>query len=250
MTEKKFIVFDLDGTLTESKQNLEPVMTTLLTRLLEKKPIAIIGGGRFEQFQIQFLDKLDAPEQLLENLFLLPTDGAAFYRFSQDGWEPVYQENLTAEEKQKIMTAFAKTFQELNYIHPQEIYGELIEDRGSQITFSALGQEAPLAAKQKWQQESGTLQLQLTEALQARLPDFTVRAAGLTSIDVTRRGIDKAYGLRQMEKYLSIPLANMLFIGDALFPGGNDYAVISTGVEYLTVSGPSETKTVIERLLE
>ena len=250
MTEKELIVFDLDGTLTESKQNLAVAMAALLTRLLEKKPIAIIGGGKFERFRTQFLDKLNAPEQLLENLFLLPTDGAAFYRFNQSGWELVYQENLSAEEKREIIVAFEKTFQELDYSHPVEVYGELIEDRGAQITFSALGQEAPLELKGKWQKENYTLQLKLVETLRVNLPGFTVRAAGLTSIDVTRLGIDKAYGLRQMEKYLGIPLGDMLFVGDAIFPGGNDYAVVSTGVEYLTVSGPTETQTVIKKLLE
>ena len=250
MTEKELIVFDLDGTLTESKQNLAVAMAALLTRLLEKKPIAIIGGGKFERFRTQFLDKLNAPEQLLENLFLLPTDGAAFYRYTDGAWQQIYAGNLSTEEKQKILAAFEKTFQELNYSHPPEIYGELIEDRGSQITFSALGQEAPLELKEQWQKEKTAQRMEIAEVVQNYLPDFTVRVAGLTSIDVTRLGTDKAYGLRQMGKYLNIPLADMLFVGDAIFPGGNDYAVVSTGVEYLTVSGPTETQTVIKKLLE
>ena len=247
-SDKKLIIFDLDGTLAESKSDLAPEMALLLKSLLEIKKVVVIGGAGFEQFQKQFLAKLEQDSEF-KNLFLFPMNASAFYRYNGNAWEKVYEEVISAEEKQEILNAFEKTFKDLNYTHPQKIYGELIEDRGAQITFSALGQEAPLELKEKWKFEHTADKMKIAETLQKYLPDFTVRAAGYTSIDVTRKGIDKEYGIEQIEKYLNIPISKMLFIGDALFPGGNDYAVLNTGVEYISVKGPEETEEIIKMLL-
>ena len=125
-----------------------------------------------------------------------------------------------------------------------------MEDRGSEITFSALGQNAPLDLKNEWKEENSDLKLKMVEMLQKHLPDMEVRAAGFTSIDITKKGIDKKYGIRQIEKYLEIPERDMLFVGDALFAGGNDEAALSTGVLCFEVSGPEDTKKLIGYLIK
>ena len=91
-----------------------------------------------------------------------------------------------------------------------------------------MGQQAPLEEKKKWD------------------PDFTKRKkikailtlcsrvfrplGGATSIDVTKPGIDKAYGIRKLRDILDIAIAEMIFVGDAMFPGGNDYPAKQAGV--------------------
>ena len=72
---------------------------------------------------------------------------------------------------------------------------------------------------------------------------------GTTSIDVTRLGIDKAYGIRKLRDVLGISIEEMLFIGDALFVGGNDYPAVEAGVASIQVRDPDETKRVIEALV-
>jgi hypothetical protein len=42
----------------------------------------------------------------------------------------------------------------------------------------------------------------------------------------------------------------MLFVGDALFPGGNDYAVFTCGVRCIETSGPDYTINIIQELIE
>lgn len=243
--DKKLIVFDLDGTLTESKSDMDSEMAGLLKKLLEKKMAAIIGGGKYETFQKQFLAKLDASPELLKNLFIFPVTATVFYKYGPRGWEEVYRESLSKEEKEKVLAAFEKTFQELNYKHPDKIYGELIEDRGGEITFSALGQESPLEAKEKWNKENRDIRAKMEETLQKLLPDIEVKVAGLTSIDVTRKEVDKAYGIRQMEKYLGVPIKEMLFVGDDFSHEGNDEPVLKTGVLSFEVKGVEETKGLI-----
>lgn len=253
--DKKLIVFDLDGTLAPSKSTMDNEMGSLLKNLLEEKKVAVIGGGKFELFDHQLLSNLKVPEKLLKNLFLFPVTATTFYRF-RNGWKRVYAINLTAEEVASIMAAFDKVYKKLNYKDPEKTWGKVIENRGSQVTWSALGQdivahlgEKGIEAKNKWRDQNTPLKLKIAELLQKELPNLEVHVAGYTSIDVTKKGIDKAYGLKQIEKYLGIKIKDMLFVGDAIFPGGNDYAITKTSVDYVAVKGPDETKSVIQRIL-
>ena len=250
---KKLIVFDLDGTLVKSKTNLDPEMAGLLEILLGErvnKKVAIIGGAKYELFKRQVLGQLGTPGVILKNLFLFPVTATAFYRFNGGTWEEIYSESFSEEEKRKIFNAFEKTFQEFNYKHPYKIYGELIEDRGGQITFSALGNEAPLEAKEKWNKENPDIRSKMEKVLQNNLPNMEIKVAGLTSIDVTGKGIDKEYGIRQVSKYLNIPIQDMIFVGDAFFPEGNDEAALKTGVLCFEVKGVEDTKELIKYILK
>ena len=92
---KSLYIFDLDGTLTESKMVLDEEMSSLLCRLLENKKAAVIGGGDFSQFQEQFLDRLHCNKYCLQNLLILPVSGASMYRCTNGGWEEVYNEILS-----------------------------------------------------------------------------------------------------------------------------------------------------------
>ena len=245
---KKVIVFDLDGTLTENKSNLDKEMAAIFCALLEKRKIAVMGGGNREQFQKQFLGFLRCAKTQLENLFILPTSGASFFKFQKNNWRRVYQHHLIQKEKAKILNAFKGAFQEIGYIQPKKIYGRVIEDRESQITFSALGQKAPLAQKEKWNKEMD-IRRGLKTALEKHLPEFEVRLGGLTSIDITKKGLDKAFGVQEIMKTLLVSKKDIIYIGDALYEGGNDAAVLRTGIDAIQVSGPEEVKYLIRLLL-
>lgn len=143
---KKLIIFDLDGTLAESKSPLDPEMSELLYKLLRIIRIAVISGGDWPQFEKQLLSNL-SHIQCLENLSLLPTCGTKFYRYNKD-WKKLYSEDFSANEKEKIIGSLKKAIDKTGF-QVEKVWGETIEDRGSQITFSALGQQAPLEEKKK-----------------------------------------------------------------------------------------------------
>lgn len=255
LSQKSLIVFDLDGTLTETKSALKPGMSAALTRLLIEKKVAVIGGGSYKQFRKQFISHLDCPRQLFENLFLFPTTATSFYRYDR-GWKKVYAYSLSLAQKQKIRKAVKEVFNEIGYVPPRKTYGKTLEDRGSQMSYSFLGQDvvAELGAegirlKKKWKKGNMPLKLKVASMLQRRLPEFEVRAAAFTTIDIVKKGIDKAYGIYQIEKYVHVPVKDMVFIGDALFAGGNDAAVKKTGVQTIPVKGPRETMVVIRKIL-
>ncbi len=249
VSSKKIIMFDLDGTLTKSKAVLDKEMANLLCQLLEKKIVAVMGGGNYPQFQNQFLKYLPCSKEQLKNLFLLPVSGGSLYTYQNNRWHLVYSNALTSGEKKKVLDAFKKTFLHTNYTPPQKTYGKIIEDRESQITFSALGQKAPLEKKKEWNTKSD-IRPKLQAALFTYLPDFEVRLGGLTSIDITKKGIDKAYGVEQIAKLLSISKNDIVYIGDALYEGGNDYAVKQAKIDTLEVKDEEETKKIIFSFLK
>lgn len=242
---KQLIVYDLDGTLAESKSPLDAEMAGLLHDLLGIVKVAVISGGAWKQFEEQLLSNLPRDERLA-NLSLLPTCGTQFFRYGAD-WKKVYSEDLAADEKARIESSLEKAVSQAGF-KPQKLWGEQIEDRGSQITFSALGQEAPLDEKDKWDPDFAKRK-KIKAILDKLLPDFSVRMGGATSIDVTKPGIDKAYGIRKLRDILGLPLKDMIFIGDALFVGGNDYPAEEAGVVSIPVQGPSETKRVTEAII-
>jgi phosphomannomutase len=240
---KKLVIFDLDGTLALSKTAIDAEMSTLLGKLLAVAQVAVISGGDWPQFEKQFLSNL-APGDQFDRLYLLPTCGTKFFSYDAGAWKPVYREDLSPEDRQRIIAALDAAFEQSGF-KPERIWGERIEDRGSQITMSALGQEAPLAEKHAWDPDFRKRTI-LKGYLDKSLPDFSVRMGGATSIDVTRLGIDKAYGIRKLRDRLGIAIDEMIFAGDALFPGGNDYAAKEAGVDSIRVRDPEETKRVIE----
>jgi phosphomannomutase len=242
---KRLIVFDLDGTLAETKSSLDSEMSELLHDLLAVVKVAVISGGGWPQFEKQLLSNLPRDERL-ENLSLLPTCGTKFFRYAGD-WEKIYSEDLTAEEKEKIISSLEKAVAIADF-KVEKFWGEVIEDRGSQITFSAMGQQAPLEEKNKWDPDF-TKRKKIMEILDRFIPEFSVRMGGATSIDVTKPGIDKAYGIRKLRDLLGISIEEMIFIGDALFVGGNDYPALQAGVVSIPVRGPSETKPVTRAIM-
>lgn len=242
---RKLIVFDLDGTLAESKSALDDEMAAHLAALLEVAKVAIISGGDLPQFQKQVLGHLPRTDRL-DNLSLLPTCGTKFFQYDGD-WKKLYSEDLSPSQKGKIISSLDKAVASTGF-QPKETWGERTEDRGSQITYSALGQQAPLEAKKQWDPDFAKRK-KIKAVLDTMLPDFSVRLGGSTSIDVTLPGIDKAYGMRKLRDILGVPIEEMLFIGDALFPGGNDFPARETGAVCIQVRDPEETKRVIEAIV-
>jgi phosphomannomutase len=242
---KKLIVFDLDGTLAESKAPIDADMSRLLHDLLGIVQVAVISGGDWPQFQEQVVSHLPQ-DKSLENLSILPTSGTKFFRYTSD-WKELYSEDFTPEEKENIVSSLKKAVAESGF-QADKVWGEAIEDRGSQITFSALGQQAPLEEKEKWDSDFAKRK-KIKAILDPLIPGFSVRMGGATSIDVTKPGIDKAYGIRKLRDVLGISLQEMIYIGDALFVGGNDYPAEQAGVVSISVRGPHETKSVTEAII-
>ncbi len=243
---KRLVAFDLDGTLAESKQPLSVGVTAALSQLLEVADVAIISGGDWPQFEKQVVFQL-LRNTRQERLWLLPTTGTKLYRHSRSGWQRAYADLFAPDEKRKILAALDQALAEAGLAN-ERIWGERIEDRGSQITFSGLGQQAPLDAKEAWDPDRAK-RTALQSRLKAALPDLAINLGGTTSIDITRAGIDKAYGLRRLSLESGVALSDMLFLGDAIYPGGNDYPAAQLGLDVVMVRDVAETVSVIRGIV-
>ena len=239
---KKLVAFDLDGTLAQSKQAIQADMAEALADLLGVADVAVISGGDWPQFDKQVASRL--PERAnLAKLWLMPTTGTKLYTHQSGAWKPVYAELFSDDEKKKIIDAFNAALDATGF-KPEQTWGERIEDRGSQITFSALGQQAPLDAKEKWDPKFEKRKV-IQADLRQRLPGLAINMGGATSIDITREGVDKAYGLKKLSEHSGFAPDSFLFIGDAIFPGGNDYPAKEMGLDTVKVRDPKETLSVI-----
>ncbi len=244
----KLMAFDLDGTLAESKQRVTAEMGNLLAELTHKMPVAVLSGASFRQFETQLIPAIPSDANF-KNFYLFPTNAGQCYVNENGTWKTAYDETFTALERERILHALAEALEESDLATPPpQIWGERIEDRGSQITFSGLGQQAPTEEKKKWD-PTREKRLPLYRALAKKLPDFSIGLNAMSSVDITREGVTKAHGIRQLAKLTGITPSEMLYVGDALGEGGNDSVVIPTGVQTQEVFGPDETSKVIQDVL-
>jgi len=247
-TFPRLIAFDLDDTLAASKAPIDARVAGELVELARFMDVCIISGGQFGQFRSQVLDRLPAAsEQMLARFHLMPTCGTQYYRWSSGDWAQVYAENLTNDEKDRALASVEGAARALD-LWESHTWGPILEDRGSQVTFSALGQAAPVAAKAAWD-PTGDKKNRLRDAVTVLVPDLEVRSGGSTSIDITRKGIDKAYGMKRLAAITTVPLSEMFFVGDRLDEEGNDYPVKLLGVPCREVEGWHETAEFLDDFL-
>jgi HAD superfamily hydrolase (TIGR01484 family) len=247
-TRPRLVAFDLDDTLAPSKAPLPDPVVEALQRLLAVTEVCVISGGQIAQFRSQVVERLgELPAASAARLHLMPTCGTQYWRIGEDGLHCVYAEDLTEEQKAAAMRAVEQESRRLG-LWAEKTWGPALEDRGSQITYSALGQQAPLEAKRAWD-PTGEKKNRLRAAVQALLPDLEVRSGGSTSVDITRQGIDKAYGMQRLREVTEVPFEETLFVGDRLDPDGNDYPVKALGVPTRAVHGWEETVDVVDGIV-
>lgn len=240
-------VFDLDDTLAPSKSPLDPAMADTLRRLLAVRQVAVISGGTYDQFSSQLLSNLSLEVDLLTKLHLLPTCGTGYLLFDEENWQYQYRRGLSEEEREKVKAILTDEAKKLG-LWEENPWGEIIEDRFSQITFSALGQEAPLEAKRAWDTD-GKKKEALVKAVAPLLPDLEVRGGGSTSVDITKKGIDKAYGMEELLKETGLKKEDVVFFGDRLDVLGNDYPVKKAGFDTVSVDDWEDTRRKLEKIL-
>lgn len=243
----KLVAFDLDDTLAPSKSPLPARMDAALCSLLDHVDVCIISGGQMGQFTAQVLDNLHASDAQLARLHLMPTCGTRYYRYDNGAWVERYAHDLDPDLAARAVSSLERHARALG-LWEENPWGQIIENRGSQITFSALGQEAPLEAKRAWDPD-GTKKAALRDAVAPDVPELDVRGGGSTSVDITTRGIDKAYGMGKLVEETGIAASEMLFVGDRLDPEGNDYPVKAAGYATRAVSGWEECVSVIEEVV-
>lgn len=238
------IAFDMDGTLAKSKHPIDPPISELLCRLLKKYKVVVISGGDYSQYEKQLLSSLKCDDNsLLNNLYLMPTTGATMYERKNNEWVRVYEYLLPKDVVNKLELAFKDVLIKFPNFFDREVYGDMFEDRGTQVSFSGQGQNAPLEVKAVWDPDQ-LKRMEIIKYLEPLFPDLNIKSGGTTTIDITIKGVDKAFALEKFCEYLKEPLESVLFIGDALYPGGNDFAVKRLNIDTQQVDNDNGLSTV------
>lgn len=247
---KKLLAFDSDDTIVLSKMPVSERMAELLAEAMKLYDVCIISGTGFDETiypnTVSKLEKIPGVD--LSRLHIMPTCGTRYYRHQDGEWKLQYQEDLTEEQKQKIFAAIETSAKELG-MWIDSPAGEIIEDRLSQITYSALGQQAKAEDKYAWAEANKEKRKQLNDAVKQLIPEFEVRTAGTTSLDVTKPGVDKAYGMRKLMEATGIEMSEILFFGDKLEEGGNDFPVKNMGIECIAVERWEDTAYALEGIV-
>jgi phosphomannomutase len=243
----KSVIFDLDGSLSLSKEAIDQEMAELICQLTLKFNVGIVSGASWDKFEEQILEKLTSNASL-DHLFLFTESGANMYQFwGRYGWIPVYQKTLSQEDKDLIES----TFKSLEHLYPktEKSWGPKLQIRNSQVTYSALGQNAPFEYKAGWD-PSFDKRKPLANALKKKLSGFDVNFAGKTSIDVTKKGFGKSNAIEEFSNRFRIPLTDITYVGDSIFKDGNGQFAVDMGLETVSVQDVDDTKDYIKKVLK
>lgn len=244
----KIIVFDLDDTLTPSKWKVDDEMLELLSNLTNKYKVAIITWWEFIQITKQVISHLDNEKTNFNNFYIFPTCWAKMYEYIN--WEYIkkYSENLTKWEIEKITTILENAIEKL-WLKQKQTWWQTIENRWTQITYSPLWNETPLEIKSKWDIDCSKRH-KIREYILGDLSEFQIWIAWKSSIDITKKGIDKSYWIKKIISEIWIKKEEILFIWDMLIPGGNDYPVKQYWINCKSVNNPEDTKLIIKGLIK
>ena len=241
---KQVIIFSLNGTLAANGQPVDTETAKLLLGLLTDKNVAIVSGCGMPRFVSQLLQQFGTSPDRFSNLFLLPVSGTKLLTW-KGSWVETYSEHLSPKEKEDILVALNGTLRKIGWTQPALSYGQIMQDRGSQITFSGLGENAPTEMKVAWD-PTRSFRERVVAELKTKIPTYDIRIGGMTSIDFTKRGVNKGYGIRKLEELLKLQPEAMIFVGDAIFTGGNDFPIKATGVDCIPVKSAIETKELLK----
>lgn len=244
--QPKLVAFDLDNTLAPSRGPISDEMASRLGALLNYVDVCIITGGSIEQIKKQVLERLPVIADT-DRLHLMPTCGTRYFQIVKG--EPVLRYEQVMNPRDIDAALYELELAAKYYGHWfDKPWGNILQNHGTQVTFSALGIEAPLKAKTSWDPDNAKKK-QIKKAVQNRLTHLDVRLGGHTSIDVTMKGIDKGYGIVKLCDFAGIKPDDILFIGDRLDKDGNDYPVRATGAHCMSVKNPDGTVRIIDELL-
>jgi len=251
---KKVLAFDIDQTLNIAKTPITDEIADLLVKCLDYFEICPISGQKFDQFLIQIVNRLKDPTpEELSHLHLFVAQGTQYYRFNitKNDWELVYNYPLTDEQVAKISASLEKSAKELGYWEEDKLQegDEIIENRLSQVTFSALGQKAGTEEKYAWDPDCKKREA-IVKKCKEYAPEFDYEIGGTTSINAIVPGMNKEFGMTHLLAELNVKKEDVLYFGDMTMPGGNDYPVVKMGIDTITVRSHEDTAYALRGILE
>lgn len=235
---KTAYLFDVDGTLTVSRQEIDPGFAAVFRQFCLKFPTYIVTGS----------DKPKTVEQIGKDLFDLAIrsyncSGNDVYEADQN----IYTNDWVLPEKP------------WKYLESKLLYSKFgpkagwhFEERPGMLNFSIVGRKAiPQQRAQyiEWDQQTNERRIIASEFNELFHADgITAEIGGQTGLDIYPVGCDKSQIIRDFDEYDQV-----VFFGDSMWEGGNDYslaeAVRARGGVAHWVEGWTDTEKLLKKLL-
>lgn len=226
------LFFDLDKTIAPSRQPIQPHMHELLSSL--EKDVVVVSGQLCEKIKWQS-GELTA--------FYLGQNGN--HAVDPDGKE-LWHTPLTEAEREEIMTHIAKLESDLPEA-PNPDYTP-IEDRGAQITFSPIGNTAPVELKQVYDPDASK-RFAMLEKFPFESETIIAVIGGSTSIDYIPKERHKGTNVKKLIDRMGWNPNECVYYGDGLYSGGNDEFVIGV-IDTMPVSDEEDCYAQLTELLK
>ncbi len=233
-TKKRIIIADVDETICESCQQISPEMAEQINNMVASGyTFAFISGTKAEDLQNMISSRVN------ETHHILATTGTKYVLMENETRSTIYNCSLSQNEKEEILLALDKLIQQYQIIS-LTTKEDQVQDRDSQITLSAIGRHASSELKAKYDTDGSKRQVWIwfLKGLLGEKYDFKI--GGTTSLDITQKGLDKEWGIRKFLKHHNLNSEQVLFMGDKIYPGGNDYPATKV-VDCLAVKSPKDT---------
>lgn len=230
----RHVFFDLDGTLTRSRTTITEEMKQTLQKLMASgRDVIIVSGAQ--------KSRLDKQSDHFPCVYLAQNGNHAYdLRDGSDIW----RDELSPAEKNEIMAHIRS----IPRTWPVKDENDLIEDRGSQISYSLIGHHEDIGKKEAFD-PGGTRRVALLAQHPLTSDAVEVKIGGTTTFDYFKKGKNKGYNVARYIEMHQWKKEECVYVGDALFPGGNDEAVVGV-IAVKQVSGPDDTARFIENILK
>lgn len=232
MSKKDTIfLFDVCGTLTESRSLITPKMVEMLTNLKKKVTIGYIGGSDLTKQKEQFGPAIDIFD----------------YKFPENGVQ-CYKDNVLTSSDNILNYIDDDVYNRfinfsLKYLGNLDIpkkRGTFIELRKSLINISPIGRNCDKNERKEFSDydNKNLIRRKMIDALDLEFKGlFCYTIGGQISFDCFLSGWDKSYALKHLSEF-----ENIVFFGDMTDEGGNDHAIfVHERTKGIKVSGPDDT---------
>ncbi|KAL0279498.1 UNVERIFIED_CONTAM: hypothetical protein PYX00_001040 [Menopon gallinae] len=218
MPQKKIFLFDVDGTLTESRKLISTKMRDFLfNEVMPKVDVALVGGSDLKKIA----EQMGGDEVVSKIKYVFSENGLVAHNFGKEYKRKTIQEQVGEEKLQKFIN-FA-----LGYMSKLTLpvkRGTFIEFRTGLINVCPVGRSCSQKERDEFEQydKIHKIREKFIEELKREFPDIGLiySIGGQISFDVFPKGWDKTYCLNHIE---TNDYDEIHFFGDKTDPGGNDH---------------------------
>ena len=258
-SKEKIFLFDMDGTLTPVRGQIEQKTIMSLKKLAAVGRIGVLTGSDYDYVMQQMGEAFGAEGIPNDRIDLLPCNGTKKYVSTGSGRFEL-QSNVSmieeiGEQNHTLLLRRCLAYQLIIMSMYEDLpyTGTFLQYRGSLLNWCPIGRDATAHERDAWNFIDNKYNIRkyyaeaITHICSMKDVKATVALGGSTSLDIYPRGWDKTYALRHYPEH------TVYFTGDKCMKGGNDwhiYEKLASVNRSFMVESPSDTVQLIDSFLK